>query len=209
MTDERFTAPFWDERYGSVTRIWSGEPNPQLVAEAAGLAPGTALDAGCGEGGDAYWLARQGWRVTAADVSAVALERAAAHADPDIADRITWQQADLLAGWAPEPLAYDLVNVQFVHFPSALRGPVYARLAVAVAPGGVLLIVAHHPSDLATTMPRPQEPDLFFTAEELAASLDPGQWDVLVAEARPRLATDPEGREVTIHDAVLAARRRS
>ncbi|WP_433557009.1 class I SAM-dependent methyltransferase [Pseudonocardia xinjiangensis] len=209
MTDERFTAPFWDERYGSVTRIWSGEPNPQLVAEAAGLAPGTALDAGCGEGGDAYWLARQGWRVTAVDVSAVALERAAAHADPDIADRITWQQADLLAGWAPEPLAYDLVNVQFVHFPSALRGPVYARLAASVAPGGVLLIVAHHPSDLATTMPRPQEPDLFFTAEELAASLDPGQWDVLVAEARPRLSTDPEGREVTIHDAVLAARRRS
>jgi SAM-dependent methyltransferase len=206
--DERFTAPFWDERYSSATRIWSGRPNPQLVAETEGLPPGTALDAGCGEGADAQWLAHQGWRVTAVDVSAVALARAAAHAEPDIADLITWQQVDLLAGWTPEPLAHGLVNAQFMHFPRAVRDQVFARLAATVAPGGTLLIVGHHPSDLGTTMPRPQEPDLFFTAEELATALDPGEWDVLVAEARPRLADDPDGREITIHDAVLRARRR-
>jgi SAM-dependent methyltransferase len=205
--DERFTAPFWDERYSSATRIWSGRPNPQLVAEVDGLQPGTALDAGCGEGADAIWLAQQGWRVTAVDVSAVALARAAAHTDPEIADRITWQQVDLLSDRAPEPLAHDLVNAQFMQFPRAVRDQVFAGLAASVAPGGTLLIVGHHPSDLETTMPRPQEPDLFFTAEEVAASLGPGEWDVLVAEARPRLADDPDGREITIHDAVLRARR--
>ena len=207
MIDERFTARFWDERYGSSQRIWSGDPNPRLVAETRDLRPGTALDAGYGKGADAQWLAGRGWQVTAVDVSEVALDRAAAHTGPDIADRITWQRADLL-DWVPES-AYDLVNAQFMHFPRGLREPVFARLAAAVALGGTLLIVGHHPSDMHTTMPRPPEPDLFFTAEDLVAALDPERWDVLTAAARPRLAHDPEGSEVTIHDTVLRARRRA
>jgi SAM-dependent methyltransferase len=171
------------------------------------LPPGTALDAGCGEGADTHWLARRGWRVTAMDVSAVALERGAAHAREDIADRITWEQVDLTT-WVPDHRTYDLVNAQFTHFPRVLREPLYAHLAASVSPAGTLLIVAHHPWDLRTTMPRPQEPDLFFTAEELAGSLDAHEWDILVADARPRSAIHPEGREITIHDAVLRARRR-
>jgi len=46
-----------------------------------------------------------------------------------------------------------------------------------------------------------------FTAEQVAAALDPNTWQVLAAEARPRPAVDPEGRDITIHDAVLLARR--
>src|SRR5713226_3677091 len=97
----QFTQEFWDDRYRSASRLWSGRPNPQLVAQTAGLAPGDALDAGCGEGADAIWLARHGWTVTAVDVSAVALERAAANAGAEGAgDRITWRRADLLS-WDP------------------------------------------------------------------------------------------------------------
>ena len=206
--DERFTAGFWDERYGSATRIWSGEPNPWLVAEAGDLEPGSALDAGCGEGADSHWLASRGWRVSAVDVSAVALERGANGAHPDVAGRITWRQVDLLT-WVPEPRAFDLVSAQFMHFPPALRDPLHTRLARAVAPAGTLLIVGHHPSDMHTTMPRPHEPDLFFTAEQLAEQLDPARWDVLVTDTRARPTTDPDGREVTIRDAVLRARKRA
>src|SRR5690349_24226678 len=68
-----YTQEFWDERYRSADRIWSGNPNPHLVTTVTGLPPGTALDVGCGEGADAVWLAEQGWQVTALDVSAVAL----------------------------------------------------------------------------------------------------------------------------------------
>lgn len=206
-TESMWSAPFWDERYGSAQRVWSGNPNPQLVAEAAGLDPGTALDAGCGEGADAHWLARRGWRVTALDVSTVALQRGAAHAGPDIADRITWQQADL-RGWAPDGSRYDLVSAQYMQFPGPLREAVFANLAAAVAPGGTLLLVGHHPSDMHTSMGRPDEPDLFFTAAQAAAALDRQRWDVVVAATRPRPAVDPDGQEITIADAVVRARRR-
>jgi ubiquinone/menaquinone biosynthesis C-methylase UbiE len=70
-----FDEAYWEERYRSATTVWSGEPNRQLVAEAADLPPGTALDAASGEGGDAVWLARRGWRVTAVDFAATALAR--------------------------------------------------------------------------------------------------------------------------------------
>jgi len=82
----------YDELYRSTPAVWSGRANRQLVVEAADLPPGTALDAGSGEGGDALWLAERGWRVTAVDFSAVALERAAAAARArGLADRIEWR----------------------------------------------------------------------------------------------------------------------
>ena len=70
----------WDHRYGG-DQIWSGNPNGTLVNEISGLAPGRALDVGAGEGGDALWLAEQGWNVTASDISQRALDRVDAEAE--------------------------------------------------------------------------------------------------------------------------------
>jgi SAM-dependent methyltransferase len=200
---------FWNERYRASSALWSGHPNPQLVSEAAGLAPGTALDVGCGEGADAIWLAEHGWQVTAVDLSTVALERGAARArgvSADVARRISWLHADLTA-WVPAARSYDLASAQFMHLPRAQRELLHRRVAESVAPGGTLLIVGHHPSDMQGGVPRPQVPELFFTASEAAASLDPGQWAVVVDEARARTAPDPDGNPTTVHDAVLMARR--
>ena len=66
----------WDATYLGREAVWSGEPNPQLVAEVADMPLGRALDLGCGEGADAVWLAARGWKVTAIDISQVALNRA-------------------------------------------------------------------------------------------------------------------------------------
>lgn len=202
-----FDREFWEERYGSQPSIWSGRPNPQLVAEATDLSPGRALDAGCGEGSDVLWLAAAGWRVTGVDFSATALARGAEQAKSlGLDERISWVQADLTQ-WAPEG-RFDLVSAQFMHHPEAERTALFERLAAAVAPGGTLLIVGHHPSDLETGAPRPKVPGMFYPAEEIAEILDDG-WDRVVTDARPRTATLPDGSEVTIHDAVLVARRRA
>lgn len=208
-TDPRYEAAFWDRRYHRPDPLWSGRPNPALVEEAATLTPGTALEAGCGEGADALWLAQAGWRVTGTDFSAQALARAAGHTPAALAGRLTWQQADLRT-WTPHDdgaPSYDLVTASFLHFPSPLRRAVFAALASRVARDGHLVIIGHHPSDLDTAMPRPLEPDIFYTADDLVDDLPAHTWKALTRTARPRTATTPNGRQVTIHDTVLTARR--
>lgn len=205
---ESLDEEFWNERYRSSDRLWSGHPNANLVAEVTGLTPGTALDVGCGEGADAIWLARQGWTVHGIDLSSVAIERAAGHAadaGADVAGRATWEATDLLA-WDPGDTRYDLVTSQYVHLPSGQRDPLYRRLAGLVAPGGTLLIVGHHPSDLDTGVPRPPRPELFFTPDEVVALLDSTVWTVETAVAAARTARHGD-HEVTIHDSVVRSRR--
>jgi SAM-dependent methyltransferase len=212
VTDDTvmFTSEFWDERYRSADRIWSGNPNPQLVDVASELSPGTALDVGCGEGADAIWLATRGWRVTAVDVSTVALDRAArqaAEAGTEVADRISWQPTDVLS-WDLAPARFDLVTAQFMHLPRPALEALHRRLAAAVRPGGTLLIVGHHPSDLDTSIGRHGRPDLLYTAEEVAAGLAPDDWASIDSTSPARTMRDPHGELVTIHDAVLRAVRR-
>ena len=192
----------WDERYRAKPEIWSGNPNAVLVAEAADLQPGTALDAGAGEGGDAFWLAARGWKVTAAEISSVAIERAAKRAS-ERSLAITWLHADLAKTSAPG--TYDLVTAHFLHVPKPEQQPLFRHLAAAVAPGGTLLVVGHDLSDMAK-MPRPDLVEYGWTPEEVAATLGEN-WTIEAAEARPRQAVGPDGDEVTIHDAVLRARR--
>ncbi|KAB1941393.1 NAD(P)/FAD-dependent oxidoreductase [Micromonospora sp. ALFpr18c] len=208
MVATTFEQPAWEERYRSKPAVWSGRPNPQLVAEVADLPPGRAMDVGSGEGADAVWLAERGWRVTAVDISTTALARAAEYADTaGVGDRIEFTHADLREK-PPAEEAYDLVSAQFMHLPPVQRRELFARLAAAVAPGGVLLIVGHHPSDLWASAHRLHMPDMMYTAEDVAADLDPSRWEILAAEARPREITNPEGTTTTHHDAVLLARRR-
>ena len=202
-----FSREYWEERYRTHSVDHGAEPNPQLTQEVAALAPGAALDAGCGVGADALWLAARGWRVTAVDISATALDRARERAGEwgdEVAGRIEWMRADL-AEWAPPEGRFDLVTAHYVH-PSTSNDALFRRLAAAVAPGGTLLVVGHQPSDEAGH-PHAPAPESHITADEVAALLEPGEWDIDVAEARVR-HTMRHGEEITLHDAVLRARKR-
>ena len=200
-------AQLWEEMYGSRPRVWSGQPNPQLVAEASGLKPGDALDLGCGEGADAIWLASQGWTVTALDVSAVALERAAAHAREAGQDgNIEWVQQDL-AAWVPDR-QYELVSAQFLHSTLMPWQQGLRLAAAAVRTGGTLLVVGHHPEGL-PTWGNHHSTEQYFTAEEVARELriEAPEWRLDVLDSRRRSATGPDGESAELTDAVLRATR--
>jgi hypothetical protein len=124
-------------------------------------------------------------------------------------DGITWLQADV-TGWAAPPAStYNLVSAQFMQVPEQQRAILHRGLATSVSTGGTLLIVGHSPRDLHTSAHRPPLPELFFTAVQVAASLDADHWDIVVSEARPRAVLDPAGLSITVYDEVLNARRRA
>ena len=193
----------WEERYSSEEKVWSGDPNPQLVAEVARLTPGTALDVGCGEGGDVIWLAQQGWRVTGADFSATGLARAARHAaEAGVADRTDWWQVDART-FDPAGRTFDLVASHFLHPPGGTMVEVTRRLAQAVAPGGHLLVVGHAPMEM-PGMSEEKRRAMFLAADLLPAV--PDDFEVLVVEQRPRTRTR-DGVTMEISDSTLLARR--
>lgn len=199
-----FEPSAWDERYSGEAAVWSGDPNPQLVAEASQLTPGTALDVGCGEGGDVIWLARQGWRATGADFSANGLARAARHAkQAGVGDLIDWWEVDART-FAAGGRTFDLVTTHFLHPPDGGMVEVVRRLAEAVAPGGHLLVVGHAPSEVFTQLSQSHR-NAMFLAEDLLPGLPDG-FEVVVAEQRPRSAAR-DGVTVDIEDATLLARR--
>jgi chemotaxis protein methyltransferase CheR len=203
MTDK--AERFWDERYRQKDRIWSGRVNPVMAAIVEPLKRGRALDLGCGEGGDAVWLARQGWLVIGVDISTTALERAAAHvAEAGLADRVTFERHDLVHGF-PEG-EFDLVSAQFLQSPIDFpHDQVLRQAASAVAPGGLLLIVEH-----GAAPPWSDHADAEFpTAQETFESLrlDPGKWTMERVDSAEREATGPDGTPGIMIDNVIAARR--
>lgn len=197
MTEDMDVAG-WNALYDERSTIWSGEPNAQLVAEAAGLTPGTALDVGCGEGADAVWLAGRGWQVTATDISSVALDRARAHAASAGVD-IAFVEVDLVSD-PPAPTTYDLVSAQFFQLPEPPRDTFMRSLGEAVSPGGHLLVVGHHP-DL-----HKAHTDRLFGHDEITALFSPGAWHTVVSEARERTAMH-HGELTDLLDAVVLLRR--
>jgi SAM-dependent methyltransferase len=178
-------------------------PNAWLLAEAADLRPGLALDAGAGHGAETLWLAAEGWRVTAVDFSTIALDHARSRAKSlgaDVAERIEWVEADL-ATWTPPPDHYDLVACLYVHVAGSVTEMV-RRLAAGVAPGGTLLLVGHRPVDPTTGAPTPAAGQVQVSVDTAVAALDPSRWEIVVAEDRPR---ETAGTGV---DAVVRARAR-
>ncbi|TYP84638.1 class I SAM-dependent methyltransferase [Blastococcus xanthinilyticus] len=199
----------YDELYRSAPAVWSGRANRQLVVEAADLPPGRALDAGSGEGGDALWLAERGWRVTAVDFSPVALERAGRAARArGLDDRVEWVHADL-DSWTPPAGRFDLVTAHYLHATWTDRAALFRRLAAAVAPGGTLLVVGHlHGEAWGHGEHHRHDPGALYTADDVAAVLDPAEWPDVVTATRERDAGAAERTGNPVPDTVLVARRR-
>ncbi|OXR46349.1 Ubiquinone biosynthesis O-methyltransferase [Nocardia cerradoensis] len=203
-----FDRQYWEQRYHGAGSASASEPNPHLTGELADLPPGTALDAGCGEGAEAIWLAEHGWHVTAVDIATAAVARGREKADRaghPIADRIVWHTADLTE-WDAGVDRFDLVCACYVH-PVDSNDALFERLAAAVAPGGTLFLVGHAPGDHESAA-HTSAAHVHVTAEQIAAGLAPDRWDIQVVESRTRSVVRASGEPITLRDSVFRARKR-
>jgi thioredoxin reductase/SAM-dependent methyltransferase len=202
----------WDRRYGN-GQLWSGNPNGTLVDEVRDLRPGRALDIGAGEGGDALWLAEQGWRVTANDISHRALDRVKAEAERRSLP-VECRHADANALEAFEAAAFDLVSAQYASIPRTPDGRAVRNLLAAASPGGTLLVVSHDLDHMPAEVGALDhgllfDPEAYVRVDDFAAALDDSpEWEIELYQKRPR----PPGAASASHhveDVVLRARRRA
>ena len=203
---QQFGADYWEARYRDGEATSRLEPSPSLVTAADGVAPGTALDAGCGAGADTLWLAARGWRVTAVDVSPTALDRGrrtASAAGPALAERVVWVQADVTT-WDSGPRGFDLVSSHYVHVPGPPEA-LFRRLASWVAAGGTLVVVGH---DGAHGHGDHHPPESRVVVDQVLSVLPAEAWDVVTAGSRTRTVRRPDG-DLTLDDVVVHARRRA
>jgi SAM-dependent methyltransferase len=190
----------WDRRYAAVENLWATRPNRFLVAEVAEIPPGRVLDLACGEGQNAIWLASLGWDVTGVDYSEVAIAKANGRAERD-GVAVEFTSADLVE-YEPRRAAYDLVLVLYLHIPSVERGAVHAKASAALLPGGTFLLLGHDRANLTDGVGGPSDPDLLYTADEIAAELPD-----LEIEKATTVLRDVEGEDRDAIDTIVRARR--
>ncbi len=179
----------WNDKYGQVDFLYGTHPNEFLVSQVYRLTPGSrVLVLGDGEGRNGVWLAQQGLDVLSVDQSAVGLaktrELAAQRGVP-----IRTEQTDLTTWKWPEN-EFDVVAAIFIHFPSAVRAQMHARMVTALKPGGVLILEAFTPKQLEYKTGGPQDLDRLYTADMLRNDFGMGE-RLLLEEAITGLSEGP------------------
>ncbi len=161
----------WDARFSAEDYVYGTEPNGFLMEVAPSLPPAPArlLSLGEGEGRNGVYLASRGYQVTAVDASAVGLRKAERLA----AERglsLTTVVSDLDA-FSIAPGAWDVVVSIFCHLPMPLRRDVFRRAVEGLRPGGMFVLEAYTPAQLALRTGGPPVRELLYTAEELREDL--------------------------------------
>lgn len=160
---------FWSARYRDAGEdyLFGTAPNRFLATQAERFgADMRVLSVADGEGRNAVWLAEQGCRVTATEISPVALEKAGKLARSRHVE-VAWQQADIL-NWEWPVEAYDAVVGIFIQFATPAEQPrQIGGMKQAVKPGGLLFLQGYTPKQLEFRTGGPSTADNLYTADLL------------------------------------------
>ena len=171
------SADFWNERYSTADYIFGTAPNVFLASQAGLIRPGMhALAIADGEGRNGVWLAEQGVKVHAIDVSPVALEKARKLAT-ERGVTLEFEQADVL-NWDWPQATYDLVAAIFIQFaPPPDRDRIIAGIRRCLKPGGLLVLQGYTPKQIEFATGGPPSAANMYTPALLRDWF--GDWDIL------------------------------
>jgi SAM-dependent methyltransferase len=159
----------WDARYSEPGYAYGTAPNDFLREMAGRIPPGPVLCLAEGEGRNAVFLAGLGHAVTAVDASSVGLAKAATLARARAVGLET-VHADL-ADFAIKEGAWAGIVTVFAHLPPALRARLHTAVVKGLRPGGVYLLEAYTPEQLAFGTGGPPDVELLMTADALRREL--------------------------------------
>ncbi|MBA16316.1 MAG: SAM-dependent methyltransferase [Sphingomonas sp.] len=149
MADSMAGEAYWNARYDSDEYLFGEAPNRFLLANEARFRPGMrVLAIADGEGRNSVWLAEQGCDVVATEISPAAIDKARVLAQVR-GVRVDFRQVDLLDWDWPEGEFDAVVGIFFQVFDPEQRARVFAAMARALRPGGLLLIEGYRPEQLA------------------------------------------------------------
>lgn len=169
MTKVGTKPPKWDEKYDLDEYLFGTEPN-QFLADSYGAIPkGEVLCLADGEGRNSVFLAQQGYRVTAVDISLVGLEKAKRLAEKNKVS-VNFVHADLQEYPLGENCWDGIVSI-FCHTPVSLREKIHSDVVTGLKSEGVFLLEAYTPEQLKHGTGGPQAEELLMTSASLTDEL--------------------------------------
>ncbi|HEU6448182.1 MAG TPA: class I SAM-dependent methyltransferase [Verrucomicrobiae bacterium] len=162
-------AAFWNERFSPAEHVYGETPNDFVRQVASQIPPGPVLCLAEGEGRNAIHLAARGHRVTAVDQSEVGMAKAQRFASRR-GVTIETIVADL-ANYFIAPGAWAGIVATFAHLPADLRARIHREIVAGLQSGGVFILEAYTPAQLAFDTGGPKNPDLLMTLAALRKEL--------------------------------------
>ena len=162
-------AAFWNNRYAVAGHVYGETPNAFVEQVASQIPAGPVLCLAEGEGRNAVHLATLGHRVTAVDQSEVGLAKAQRLAKTR-GVKIETSVADL-ANYPIAAGAWAGIVATFAHLPPALRRRVHREVVTGLQSGGVFILEAYTPAQLAFGTGGPKSPELLMTLAALRDEL--------------------------------------
>jgi len=131
---------FWNERYSQSDYVYGTEPNEYFKEKIQQFEPGKLLLPAEGEGRNAIFAARLGWKVTAFDWSEVAQRKAVALAEANQVQINYWvSEVDDLAF---EEGSFDAIAFIYAHFPADVKLVYNQKILSFLKRGGTLIFEA-------------------------------------------------------------------
>lgn len=161
-----YNSNFWDERFSVEGYVYGTEPNKFFKEQLMKINPvGRLLLPAEGEGRNAVFAAKLGWKVDAFDQSKVARQKAMklSKVNDVKIDYFITQLEDFI----PHKNYYDCAAIIFVHVPTESRSIFYKKIIESLKPKGKIIIELFSKNQLGKNSGGPQDTNMLASVEEI------------------------------------------
>ncbi|CAM3654608.1 class I SAM-dependent methyltransferase [Flavobacterium gelidilacus] len=172
---------FWNQRYAEKEYTYGIQPNQFLEASISKLPKsGKILFPAEGEGRNAVFAAKSGFKVVAFDTSSEGKKKADKLAQDN--DVIIDYQVGVLEDLKYKEASFDGVVLIYAHFPKAIRKAMHKQILRLVKPNGIIIFEAFSKEQLQYTSGGPKDSEMLFSEEEVKDEFQHVDFDFLKTE---------------------------